>query len=173
MSDSNLRSEFREELEWDGAVHTQEFFASNEAPDGVKFTQVQAVPFLKDGRIVLYRHRDGYFGLPGGQVGPSESYLNALEREILEECSCKMIKAKLLGFVRDTNQETRQKVYQLRYIAIVSPLTISIQDPAEKSIDRLFVSPSDANKYLRWKGRGKFLISLAMKNFPKLVGPYW
>ncbi len=154
-----------EEIDWKGARHKQSFFPAECLTDEIILEQVQAVPFLKDGQIVLYKHVDGYFGLPGGQVEKDESALLALARELKEECACTLDIATPTFLVKDENCVTGETVFQGRFAAIVDLIDEQVNDPAGKAIGRLAVSVQEAKAKLCWGIRGDILIDRALAEF--------
>ncbi len=158
----------KEKINWEGEEHTLKLFSAS-SYDGLQpLTQVQTVPFLDDRHIVVYKHIDGYYGLPGGSLEEGESPESALAREVREECACKILEYGLIGYVLDQqNGQPTTKQYQLRYWAKVELLDQAVRDPAQKAISREVVSIKDAADKLQWGERGEALIRLAIEHYKK------
>lgn len=151
-----------ERTEWDGEVFINELYETSVIPDVSPVTQVQAVCFTEDGEIVLYKHIDGWFGLPGGKVEPNEDFFEALKREIYEETACQLLNAEIIAFVKSWKEKSPEKVsYNLRYMAKVNALDVEVQDPAGKAIERVIVPMDKASSILNWGEKGEILINLA------------
>src|SRR3989338_1947122 len=80
----------KEELNWKGVLHDLELYESDSVGDLDPVKQVQAVSFIDNNNVVIYKHVDGYYGLPGGSVEENESFEEALKREIREEIACEV-----------------------------------------------------------------------------------
>lgn len=163
-----MRLVYSDHLDWKGMPHRLELYASDELPETEPITQCQAVALLDPKRAVVYIHRDGYFGLPGGHVEPQEDALSCLERELREECSCALLEAQLVGFVRDTDLTTGRAEIQPRFVARVALLRESSMDPDGKAVSRCVVSAGDLGATLRWGPLGHKLVDLALASAPRL-----
>ena len=156
---------YKGKLNWKGINHELELYESDDISDLEFINQCQAVPFVDEDNIVLFKHIDGYYSLPGGTVEKGESFEKTLKREVMEESSCEILDYKLIGYVKDTDLSSRKVKYQLRYWAKVKPLDQSIQDPAGKAIAREIVNINEANEKLGWGERGQVLLDLAKRKY--------
>lgn len=153
----------KEPLDWKGIRHELELYESDEYPDGY-INQCQAVCFLDNENIVLFKHIDGYYSLPGGSVEKGEKFEETLKREVMEESACEVKKCKFIGYVKDTETESGKIKYQLRFWAEINPLNQQVQDPAGKALERIIVPIKKANELLNWGDRGRILLDLAKRN---------
>lgn len=151
---------YTETINWKGARHYLELFATDIEP-AFPISQCHAVPFTSTGEIVLFKHINGYNSLPGGTVDPDEGHIDALTREVYEESACKVTVCGLIGYIKDTNLDTGEIKYQLRYWANVELLNEPVRDPDEKALERLVVSADDMPKQLGWGNKGRVLLELA------------
>ena len=160
----------KEELNWKGVLHDLELYESDSVGDLDPVKQVQAVSFIDNNNVVIYKHVDGYYGLPGGSVEENESFEEALKREIREEIACEVLDYGLIGYVRDIPiQPPGKEKYQLRYWAKVRLKDEPINDPCGKALLREVVSLDEALNKLNWGAMGKVLFQLATKNLENKV----
>lgn len=144
-----------QEVVWKGNKFIVELYDSTNFSDLSKVTQVQAVCFAENSNeVVIYKDKDGNFGLPGGSVEEGESLEEALRREIKEEVACKLLNFGPLLYVqsyKEGDENEKEKYgYQVRYWGNVKPLEEKVNDPAGKSIKRIITTPEKALKKLNW-----------------------
>ena len=151
---------FTETFPWKGQNHIRDLFVTDQVPNE-PISQCQAVAFDSAGSIILFRHVDNYYSLPGGTVEPNESFDETLRREVYEESACRVISYGLIGYIKDTNQTTGEIKYQLRYWATVSTLDEPVNDPDGKALERVVASADKAAELLNWGEMGEILINLA------------
>jgi len=156
-------------FDWKGTGHELELYESDDISDLKFINQCQAVPFVDENNIVLFKHIDGYYSLPGGTVEKGESFEETLKREVMEESACEILESQLIGYVKDTELSSGKVKYQLRYWAKVKPLDQPIQDPAGKAIGREIVNINEANEKLGWGERGQVLLDLAKRKYKKII----
>ena len=158
---------FKGEKDWKGAIFELQLYESDSFENLEPITQVQAVPFIDDHHIVLYKHIDGYYGLPGGSIEEGESLNEALKREVWEESSCEIIESEFIGYMKNrvANLPDAPYSYQLRYWAKVNLSEEPIQDPCEKAIGREVVTLDEAVEKLNWGENGRILIELATRKY--------
>lgn len=155
---------FIERSDWKGEIFINEIYTYTEELNLSPITQVQAVCFTEDDQVVLYKHIDGYFGLPGGKVEENEDLDAALKREVLEESACNVVESRIFAYVRSYKEKSPEKItYNLRYCVKVKLLDQPVQDPAGKAIERVVVNLNEASTKLNWGDKGKLLIDLASK----------
>mgnify|MGYP001573056456 CR=1 FL=1 len=155
----------KEMIDWKGTRHDLELYEADDVSDLGFTNQAQAVPFIDKDHIVIYKHIDGYYGLPGGTIEKGELFEEALKREVKEECACEVLSCGLIGYVKDTQLPECKVKYQLRYWAKVKLLDEPINDPCGKAISREVVEIKDANQKLNWGERGRVLLDLAVRKY--------
>ena len=86
---------FREVLwEW-GAIRAEFKRLETEPPHNL-IANVNLVPRTGDDWVLL-RHNDGEWDIPGGTLEPDETYLETLQRELLEEAGAELHSFQILG----------------------------------------------------------------------------
>lgn len=155
----------KQNLDWKGIMHDLELYEADNADDLGFTNQAQAVPFVDDDHIVIFKHIDGYYSLPGGTIEEGEKFEEALKREIREECACEVLGCGLIGYVKDTQLSDNKVKYQLRYWAKVKLLDEPINDPCGKAVGREVVKLEEANDKLNWGERGQILLDLALRKY--------
>jgi ADP-ribose pyrophosphatase YjhB (NUDIX family) len=153
---------YTETINWKGTQHYLELYATNVEPDFL-ISQCQTVPFTPSGDIVLFKHINGCNSLPGGTVEMGEGLEAALRREVYEESACTINRFGLIGYIKDTNSDTSEVKYQLRYWADVELLDEPVNDPDGKALERIIVSAEELPAVLGWGGKGDVLLQLAQK----------
>ena len=160
----------KERMNWKGVLYDLALYESDSIEGLKPITKVQAVLFTDDNNIVLYKHIDGYFGLPGGSVEENETFESALRREAREESSCEILDYGFIGYVEGAQVEVQNnKIYQLCYWAKVKLLDELVNDPCGKALSREVVNLNVAVEKLNWGERGKELINLATNKFKKNI----
>ncbi len=155
----------KENLDWKGVTHDLELYESDDMSNLTFVNQAQAVPFVDENHIVIYKHIDGYYGLPGGTVEQGEKFEETLKREVYEESACEVLDYGFIGYIKDTQLPEKKIKHQLRYWAKVKLLDEPINDPVGKAIAREVVEIGNANEKLDWGERGEKLLELALKKF--------
>jgi ADP-ribose pyrophosphatase YjhB (NUDIX family) len=155
----------KEIINWKGTIFVNELYEYNPEVSLFPVTQVQAVTFNPEGKIVLYKHIDGYYGLPGGKVEEGEDFYSALTREIKEEVGANMLDCGIFAYVKSYKQDKPEKItFNLRYWAIVDAKTnCPVNDPAGKAIERIIVDSDKAKSLLNWGKNGETLINFALE----------
>jgi len=152
-------------LDWKGISYDVELYEADSVEGLHPITQVQAIPFVDDNHIVIYKHIDGYYGLPGGSVESGETFEIALKREVREEIACEVLDCAMIGYMKNIRVGQEKETYQLRYWAKVKLLDEPIADPCGKAVAREVVGLGTAVEKLNWGERGRILIELAAKKF--------
>lgn len=117
---------------------------------------------------MIYKHIDGYYGLPGGSIEKDESFEETLKREVKEEITCEILDYELIGYVKDIQIELPKKEkYQLRYWVKVKLLSGSVNDPCGKALSREVINLNKAAEKLNWGERGRALLQLAIGKYKK------
>jgi len=83
-------------------------------PPGDLVTSVRGV-IVEAGRVVVLRNRDGRHYLPGGRIKSGETYLEALTREIDEECGLELTDAEYIGFIHFRHRTPKPERYPYPY----------------------------------------------------------
>lgn len=148
---------------WKGQQIIEKFYQVNSISNYIEIGQVQAVCLTKSNEFVMYKHIDGYIGLPGGKVEGQETLYAALKREIDEEISCNLLTAEPILLVESHKPSIpEKKTYSLRFWARVELIDKKVNDPAGKSLERINAkSIEEAISLLDWGERGAFLIQYA------------
>lgn len=161
----------KERLDWKGTVHDLELYEAESIEGLHPIKQVQAVAFVDRDHIVIYKHIDGYYGLPGGSVEDGEGFDEALKREVYEESACEVLECGVSGYIKDTQIDPPGIVkYQLRYWATVRVLDEPVNDPAGKALSREVVTLDEAVKKLGWGEKAAIQIRLAVKRYDENHG---
>jgi len=151
------------ELDWFGKKVRLDVFDGTDFSGLSPIVQIQAVSFTDDGHIVLYHAVKDNFGCPGGHPEPGETYEESLRREIREEIAAEMIDCGPIGYIRETNLETDEENYLLRYWANVKLLNEPVNDPCDQGRTRHVFGINEAIEKLNWGKGGEILVNLAEK----------
>lgn len=123
-------------------------------PNPPNATQVYAICFVRDGRIVLIRLtlKDGsaYWNLPGGGIKPGETLEDCLHREVLEEARAVVTSCAYLGCQRvddPHHPNGPERHYQTRFCARVELLPWR---PEHEAVERQLVKPGEFLSVLSW-----------------------
>src|SRR3989344_9606213 len=111
----------KQNLDWKGTIHDLELYEADDINDLGFTNQCQAIPFIDDEHIVLFKHIDGYYGLPGGTAEKGEKFEDTLKREVMEESGCKVLDCGLICYVKGTEIPNGKIKNQLRYLAPAEP----------------------------------------------------
>lgn len=157
---------FKGEKDWKGTLYNLELYQADSYENLEPVTQAQAVPFIDDNHIVIYKHIEGYYGLPGGSIETGESFEEALKREVWEESACEIVDCALIGYMKNYPVgEPSNQGYQLRYWAEVTLSDEPIQDPCGKAVGREVVTLEEAVQKLNWGENGRILIELSAQKY--------
>jgi len=153
------------EIEWFGKRVRLELFDSINFENLNPITQIQAIAFIDKDHIVLYKSGRGNYGCPGGHPESGESWEETLKRETREEISAEVLKCGPIGYLKETNLETNEIKYFLRYWAHVKLINEPIDDPDDDARERFVFMIDEAKEKLDWGETGQKLIDLAIKNY--------
>ena len=130
-------------------------------PKDLKYTQVYAIAFTDDYRILLRIEHDKY-QLTGGKPELNESYEDTLKREYIEEANTYLDDCHYLGYL--LVEEDDKKYAQVRLIARITDIKGKEIDPATGEIyDRKLVLPENVKKYLNYpEGAGNYMLDDAI-----------
>jgi ADP-ribose pyrophosphatase YjhB (NUDIX family) len=151
------------ELDWYGKKVRLDLFDSTEYENLDPIRQVQAVCFVDDTHVVLYKSQRDNYGCPGGHPEKGESWEETLKREVSEEVAGDLLACGPIAYIKETNLDTGNVEYFLRYWARVKLLDKSICDPCDPERTRHIFSLKEAVERLNWGENGKILIDLALK----------
>jgi len=103
MSNADVADDFAErypalfsEHFWEWGPITAQFRMTTEHPPAESLIKVRVVPFVGDDLVIL-RMADGNWDHPGGTLEPGENYLQALDRESLEEAGARIANFTIFG----------------------------------------------------------------------------
>lgn len=99
----------RQSLDFDVAS-----YFSDEIPPTDLVTSVRGIVLLDDS-VVVMENEDGLHFMPGGRIEPDESFIDALGREIREECGLTVDSAQLLGFLHFRHRQPEPENYSYPY----------------------------------------------------------
>ncbi len=114
-----------------------------------KYTQVSGYIFNSKNQLLIVRNKDTWT-IPGGHPETNETFLETLNREIMEEACITIKEAKYLGAVEVV--ENNDVYYQLRYTAKVKDEFPFVKE--WEISERLFIDIEDLPKYIKWS-KGK------------------
>ena len=151
------------ELEWYGKKVRLELFDDTDYSKLKPIRQIQAVCFLDDNHLVLYKSGRGNYGFPGGHPESGETWEDTLRRETEEEVEADVINCGPIGYIKETDIMTGDIKYFLRYWADVKLIDRQICDPCDSRRVREVVTLDEAVEKLNWGKNGRVLIELALK----------
>ncbi len=111
-------------------------------------TQVYGVCIDSEGRVLMQKHPERPWNIPGGKPEAGETYEQALAREVYEETNVHIERPAMIGY-QEVYVDGVVKNYQLRYIAFVTAIDERQPDPDEGVMrERLFVPLAEAMNYI-------------------------
>ncbi len=126
-----------------------------------KYTQVSGYVFNDDNQLLIVKNGNTWT-VPGGHPEQGETYLDTLNRELMEEACVTLKDINYLGAVEVV--ENGEIYYQLRYTAKVNELRPFVQE--WEIGERLFVDLNDLPKYIKWANGITFSAQInSAKNF--------
>lgn len=155
------------QIDWFGKKVILELFNDVKFEKLSPIVQVQAISFIDKGHIVLYKSSRDNYGCPGGHPEGNETWEETLNRETHEEIAAKVLSCGPIGYIKETNLETSEIKYQLRYWSFVELLDEPINDPDDHSRERYVFPLSEALEKLNWGEMGDRLVKLACQNIEK------
>ncbi|MFA5797032.1 MAG: NUDIX domain-containing protein [Candidatus Woesearchaeota archaeon] len=133
-------------------------------------TQIYGVCFTPEGKVMVIRATsyDGW-SIGGGKPEAGETPLQALRREMDEEASVDLAKAKMIGYCKTRNLDKDRKwIYQLRYVALIDRIKVLKPDPDKGVLHkRKFIRPEEFNNYVSWGLVSKAMFNVAYLEFNK------
>jgi 8-oxo-dGTP diphosphatase len=84
------------EVIWPWGPTQARFVLLDEVPPAEKISNVNIVPRFGDGWVVL-RLANGSYDIAGGTLEPGETYLQTLQRELLEEAGAELVSFHIIG----------------------------------------------------------------------------
>lgn len=107
--------------------------------------------------------------LPGGRPENSETPIETLEREFMEEVDVKVSNIKAIGtqrvdFPNNPKQSEGDLFYQVRYYCRIKKILPQTVDPDTGVLyDRKFISLKELNKYLKWGKIGEAIVASVLE----------
>jgi|SRR5581483_12176119 len=120
---------------------------------------VHAFCFYGDKLVVVKHPKSGWLP-PGGGIEPSETYEQAVIREVREETNMKVIFQKLIGF--QDIYESNKIIRQTRSFCLVEPYGDFISDPANEIREIKLIDPKDYKSYFNWGEIGERILGQAL-----------
>ena len=120
-----------------------------------KHSQVSAYIFDDKNRLLIVKNENTWT-IPGGHPKKDETYLQTLQREVMEEACITIKDVKYLGAVEVV--ENGKTYYQLRYTAKVAEMLPFTQ--SYETSERLFVNLNNLPKYITWSNGITFIKQL-------------
>ncbi len=148
----------------------ESFWYTAHSYNGLKpITQVYAVCFTREGKVMVIS-ATSYNGwnVGGGKPESKETPLQTIRREMNEEASVDLAKARMIGYCKTRNLNKQGKwIYQLRYVALIDRIKPLKPDP-DKGIlrKRKFIRPEEFTHYITW-GVSKAIFTAAYAEFKK------
>ncbi len=93
---SSLYPHLFREVTWPWGPTKARFLLLSETPPSDQIANVNIVPLCENSWVML-RLVDGSWEIPGGTLEPSETYIDAIRRELMEEAGTELISHQLLG----------------------------------------------------------------------------
>ncbi|MFZ2522892.1 MAG: NUDIX hydrolase [Minisyncoccia bacterium] len=124
------------------------YFEANplENLEGIKLGGARGWCF-SGGKFVVVRSGD-HWGTPGGEIEKGETMDQALEREVMEEASMRIVRKELIGY-----QDFYTPTYTSRQVIFfceVEPLDKFTHDPDEDITEVKLIDPKDYKEYFDW-----------------------
>lgn len=107
-------------------------------------------------RVVLVRDKDELrFTLPGGSIEPSESPIEAMIRECMEEAQFELKNIKLLGSLEVFDPESKnpdlRHHQEIRFFARAAEVKPFVPEKdGFETVERIFVAPEDLPEHVHW-----------------------
>lgn len=122
---------------------------------------VHAYCFCGDKFVIVFHNLNKYWMPPGGGIEPSETYGEAVVREVREETNMKVVHQELIGF-QDIYEPDRI-VRQTRSFCIVEPYGNFISDPDGDITEIKLIDPKDYKNYFDWGEVGERVMQRAVE----------
>jgi len=139
------------------------------------FAQVYGICFNKKDEILIIREPGcGGWSIPGGTPEGGETYLEALQRELLEEADVTVKKIWPLGvqkvtFPNNPNKKQGEVFYQYRCVCEIGEVLPQTMAPDKGFVfERKFVPADEITKWVKWGKVGEALFADAISLYRKL-----
>jgi len=127
--------------------------------------QVRGVCFDNEGSILIIRHSNGNWDIPGGKPENNETPEQTLKRELDEEADVSIGKNIMIGYYEVISDKST--IYQLRFAALLDKKKPRTIDPDSGTVkERKFVPPDEFFNYVKIEGY-RLMIDEAISWFEK------
>jgi ADP-ribose pyrophosphatase YjhB (NUDIX family) len=130
--------------------------------NGDRVGGVHAICFCRDKIVMAYEEKKKRWGPLGGGIEKSETYEQAVVREIQEESNMKVLYQNYIGYIDVSDIEGNMVERQARVFCIVEPYGDFVSDPDQDITEIKLIDPKDYKQYFDWGEIGDRIMELAI-----------